>query len=140
LPEVQAVAVEGVRSQITADGKVGLLYFQRMKPDAQGSRELNIAAPTPLLPYIAVSAMEAIAQTAESGPGAPSFVMQARSTNVVLSPEGLLVLTIELDMGARINFAIDARQAETLQRAVSVATGRQKAQALRKQAAPRKDA
>jgi hypothetical protein len=138
LAEVHAVAVEGVRSQLTADGKMGLLYFQRMKPDAKGARDLNVAVPVALLPYVAVSAMEAIAQSGDAGPGAPAFIMQAKTSNVVLSREGLMVLTLELEMGAKINFSNDPHPAETLQRAMSVAVGRQKAQALRAQATARR--
>jgi hypothetical protein len=134
MAQIQAVLVDGVRSQLTSDGKTGLLCFQRARPDPNGSRALNIAAPTPLLPYVAAAALDAIPRP-EPGPGAEAsahpFVMEARSVKLGLASNGAIVLTLEMDMGARISFAIDQGQAESLQQTVSIALGRRRAQALR---------
>jgi hypothetical protein len=138
MAEVRAVPVDGVRSQVTADGKTGLLHFHRVRPDAHGVQELNIAAPLPLLPYVASAALSAVPQAAESG--GQTVLLAARSVRPGLSPDGAVVLTIEMEMGASISFAIDGAQAESLQQTLSIALGRRKAQALRASAAasPRK--
>jgi hypothetical protein len=137
MPEVHAVLVEGVRGHPTRDGHVGILHFQRRRPDAEGSRELNVAVPAPLLPYVAAAALEIITQPESAGRGAHPAVIAARSVQVGLAPDGAMVLTLEMEMGARLGFSVDGAQAANLQHAVSIAVGRQKAQALRATAAAR---
>ena len=134
MPQIHAVLVDGVRSQPTSDGQTGILYFQRQRPDRDGSKELNVAVPAPLLPFVAASALEALPQP-EGANGPQPFVMPAKAVQLGLGPEGVIVLTIEMDMGARLSFAIDLDQAENLQHTISVALGRRMAQAFRAAAA-----
>jgi hypothetical protein len=137
VPQIRAVPVNGVRSQPASDGQTCLFHFRRLSPDPSGSHELNLAAPVPLLPYIAAAALQAIPQP-EPGAGATQpFVMEARAVQLGLSPAGAIVLTVEMELGARISFSIDLQQAETLQQTVSIALGRRRAQALRAEAAAR---
>jgi hypothetical protein len=137
MAEVRAVPVDGVRSQITADGRTGLLHFHRLRPDAHGVHELNLAAPVPILPYIAAAALGAMPQPEPGEGGRPTILIGARSVRPGLSPDGVIVLTIEMEMGASISFAIDGAQAESLQQTLSIALARRKAQALRLSAAAR---
>ncbi len=135
MPEVHAVLAVGVRSQPTSDGQIGLLHFQRSRPGRDGSRELNVAVPAGLLPYVAAAALEAAPQPAPGKDGPQPMVMPARSAQLGLGPEGAIVLTIELDMGARISFALDLDQAEGLHQTMSIALGRRMAQGFRAAAA-----
>jgi hypothetical protein len=137
MPQIRAVPVDGVRSQLTSDGQTCLLHFQRLSPDSSGSRELNLAAPVPLLPYIAAAALEAIPRPPPGAGATHPFVMEARGLQLGLAADGPIVLTVELEMGARISFSIDLKQAESLQQTLSIALGRRRAQALRAEAAAR---
>jgi hypothetical protein len=137
MPEVHAVPVDGVRSQVTSDGKMGLLHFHRLRPDSRGVQELNLAAPVPLLPYVAAAALQAIPQPDREMDGAGTVVIAARAVRPGLAPDGAIVLTIEMEMGACITFSIDPVQAESLQQTLSIAIGRRRAQALRASAAAR---
>jgi hypothetical protein len=135
MPEVHAVLAVGVRSQPTSDGQMGLLRFQRSRPDRDGSRELNVAVPAALLPYVAAAALEAVPQSAPGTDGPQPMTAPARSAQLGLGPEGAIVLTVEMDMGARVSFAIDLDQAERLHQTMSIALGRRMAQGFRAAAA-----
>lgn len=137
MPQVHALLVDGVRSQPTSDGHAGILHFQRARPDSHGSREMNIAVPLPLLPYVAAAALEVLPKSDQAASGSAPYALAVRSVQAGLAADGAMVLTVELDMGARLSFSIGEGQAASLQQTVSIAVGRQKAQAMRAVAAAR---
>jgi len=90
-----------------------------------------------MLPYVAAAALQAVPQSDRELDGAGTLVMAARAVRPGLAPDGSIVLTIEMEMGACITFSIDPAGAETLQQTLSIAIGRRRAQALRASAATR---
>jgi hypothetical protein len=86
---------------------------------------------------VAAAALQAIPQPDRGVDGAHTVAMAARAVRPGLAPDGAIVLSIEMEMGACITFSIDPAQAETLQQTLSIAIGRRRAQTLRASAASR---
>lgn len=110
--DIRAHEVKGIRRAMN-DGKMGLLGFERARPDSQGNDEIWIACPVFNLPMVAVAAIKAIPQP-ESPSGKHPVVFEAEVIQFGLGALDELVLTIEFQEGASLSLKLTEHQSSLL--------------------------
>ena len=104
----QIASIGGARS---SDGKFGLIRFVREKPMDDGSKDVWVALPNALLPYLATVA---VMQLPQPQGGTIPHIMQAKGLAVGVGPNGEILLSLKIEQGASLSYQLDREQAEGL--------------------------
>jgi len=104
----QIASIGGARS---SDGQFGLIRFVREKPMDDGSKDVWVALPNALLPYLA---SVAVMQLPQPQGGTIPHIMQAKGLAVGVGPNGEILLSMKIDQGASLSYQLDRSQAEGL--------------------------
>lgn len=120
---IRAHEVKGVRQATAAgDGKMGLLGFERRRPDSNGDKMIWLAVPVSQLPMVAAASIKAIPQP-ESSTGKHPAVFEAKSVKLSLGPFGEMILTLGFHEGAALALKLTERQSKMLARGIREALG-----------------
>jgi len=123
MPGIRAHLTKGVGGgHLSDDGRYGLLKFDRERPDSTGSEELWIGVPPLLLPYLAAVALSTHPQPNENGDVPAALSSQAMELGV--GSKGEVVLTHELEKGAKLSFLLDRGQADLLLEGLKIVLGK----------------
>ena len=111
---VQAHMIASLSGARSSDGQYGLIRFGRDKPMPDGQKDVWVAVPNKLLPYLATSAIKALPQPGLGGTTDVPNVLSAEGAEFGVGPGGEIVLTVGLEKGATISFQLDKAQARSL--------------------------
>ena len=111
---VQAHLIESLSSARSSDGQHGLIRFGRKEPMPDGQKDVWVAVPNKLLPYLATSAIKALPQPGLGGTADVPHVMSAQGAEFGVGPGGEIVLTVAVEHGATLSFQLDMDQALSL--------------------------
>ena len=104
----QIASIGGARS---SDGQFGLIRFVREKPMDDGSKDVWVALPNALLPYLA---SVAVMQLPQPHGGRVPHIMRAKGLALAVGPNGEILLSLKIERGASLSFQLDRDQAEGL--------------------------
>jgi len=111
---VQAHLIASLSAARSSDGEYGLICFGREKPMPDGQKEVWVAVPRKLLPYLATSAIKALPQPGLGGTTNVPHVLSAEGAEFGVGPNREIILTVGLEKGATISFQLDKAQAKSL--------------------------
>jgi len=111
---VQAHLIASLSVARASDGEHGLICFGRAEPLPDGQKDVWVAVPRKLLPYLASSAIRALPQPGLGGTTDVPHVLDAEGAEFGVGPGGEIVLTIGLERGATISFQLDKSLAKSL--------------------------
>ena len=104
----QIASIGGARS---TDGRFGLIRFVREKPMDDGSKDVWVALPNAMLPYLATVA---VMQLPQPQGGTIPHIMQAKGLAVGVGPNGEILLSMKIEQGASLSYQLGREQAEGL--------------------------
>lgn len=108
---VQAHQIASIGGARSSDGQFGLIRFVREKPMQDGTKDVWVALPNNLLPYLA---SVAVMQLPQPQGGTIPHIMQAKGLAVGVGPNGEILLSLKIDQGASLSYQLDREQAEGL--------------------------
>jgi hypothetical protein len=111
---VQAHLISSLSAARASDGEHGLIRFGREEPMDDGQKDVWVAVPKKLLPYLATSAIAALPQPGEGGTTDVPHVLKAHGAEFGVGRDGEIVLTVGIDKGATLSLQIDREQAKSL--------------------------
>jgi hypothetical protein len=116
---ISAIPVKAVEGSRSRDGKYGLLFLDRDRPDSGGRERLNLALKTELLPTVAAVCLGLIdpRQTGEGGRRSRALT-PTKQVEIGVANNGQLALTFWLETGGAISFGLDCTQACNLAEAL----------------------
>jgi hypothetical protein len=125
---VQAHLIAELSAARSSDGEHGLIRFGRKEPLPDGQKDVWVAVPRKLLPYLATSAIKALPQPGLGGTTDVPHALTTEGAEFGVGPGGEIVLTVGLEKGATISFQLDQKLAQSLladlQDAVQGSSGR----------------
>ena len=111
---VQAHLISAISGDRSSDGEHGLIRFGRVEPTPDGQKDVWVALPNKLLPYLATTAIKTLPQPGLGGTTDVPFVLKAEGAEFGVGPEGQIVLTVGIEQSATLSFEISQDQARSL--------------------------
>ena len=119
---VQAHQIASIGGARSTDGQFGLIRFVREKPMQDGTKDVWVALPNPLLPYLA---SVAVAQLPQPQGGTIPHIMRAKGLAVGAGQAGEILLSLTIEQGASLSYQLDREQAEGLLKGLRDALGKE---------------
>jgi hypothetical protein len=117
----QIASLGGARS---ADGNFGLIHFVREKPMTDGTKDLWVAVPKKLLPYLASVAVKQLPQPPATGASRNvPHALKAKQIAVGVSSKGSVILSVMIDQNAAMSYELNAAQAREVLNILQAALG-----------------
>ena len=111
---VQAHLIASLSAARASDGEHGLIRFGRAEPAPDGQKDVWVALPNKLLPYLATTAIGALPQPGPGGTADVPHAVNAEGAEFGVGPGGEIVLTVGLEKGATISFQLGKSLAKSL--------------------------
>jgi hypothetical protein len=111
---IQAHKIASLSSARSSDRQFGLIRFGREVPLPDGQKDVWVAVPNKLLPYLATSAIKALPQPGLGGTADVPHVLPSLGAEVGVGGNGEIVLTVAIEQGATLSYRLDAKQAGDL--------------------------
>jgi hypothetical protein len=118
---VKAHQINALSSARSSDGEFGLIRFVREKPLDDGTKDLWVAVPNNLLPYLATAAVQVMPRPA--GDAFPNL-LRVKSLGLGASPDGEVAVSLTIAKNATLSYQLDPAQAQKLLTALEKALGR----------------
>ncbi len=135
---VQAHQIASIGGARSTDGKFGLIRFVREKPMQDGTKDVWVALPNAMLPYLATVA---VTQLPQPQGGTIPHIMPAKGLAMAVGSKGEILLSLKIEQGASLSYQLDRGQAESLLAELRNALGdKGKADAPKAKRAPAKGA